>query len=99
MNRKEWTSIFSKFPPGLSGAEIARRIKQPPQLTAYWIKRLSYRTVDGRAHPKPEKFNSIRRVNQAAIDWTEPNNQVLATRHGVSRERIRQLRKRKGTNE
>jgi hypothetical protein len=28
------------------------------------------------------------------IDWTEPSNQVLATLHGVSRERIRQLRKR-----
>ena len=94
MNRKEWSSLLAQFPPGLSVAEIGRRIKQSPQLTAYWIKKLKYQAVDGRLHPKPEKFNKIRRVNPADIDWSEPGNQVLATRHGVSRERIRQVRQR-----
>jgi hypothetical protein len=93
MNRKEWASLLSRFPPGLSGAEISRKIKQYPQLVNYWLKKLRYQSVDGRAHPKPEKFNSLRRVNVADIDWSEPSNQILATRHGVSRERIRQLRK------
>lgn len=94
MNRKEWSSLLAKFPPGLSGAEIARRIKQQPQLVAYWLKKLRYESVDGRAHPKPEKFRKIRRVNPSEVDWSEPNNQLLAKRHGVSRERIRQLRQR-----
>jgi hypothetical protein len=94
MNRKEWASLIAKCPPGLSGAEIARSIKQQPQLVAYWLKKLGYQSVDGRLHPKPEKFNTIRRV-KGQIDWTEPSNQVLATLHGVSRERIRQLRKRR----
>jgi len=93
MNRKEWSSLIAKFPPGLSGAEISRKVKQCPQLVNYWIKLLRYPTVDGRKHPSPEKFNSIRRV-KGQIDWSEPCNQVLATRHGVSRERIRQLRKK-----
>jgi N-acetyl-gamma-glutamylphosphate reductase len=93
MNRKEWSSLLAQFPPGLSGAEIARRIKQQPQLVAYWLKKLRYESVDGRAHPKAEKFNKIRRV-KGQIDWSESSNQVLATRHGVSRERIRQLRQR-----
>jgi hypothetical protein len=95
MNRKDWQALISKFPPGLSGAEIARQVRQPPALTLYWLKRLDYRSVDGRLHPKPEKFRNVRRVDFDSVDWSEPNNQVLATRHGVSRERIRQLRKRR----
>ena len=92
MNRKEWASLIAKYPPGLSGAEIARQIEQSPQLTAYWLKKLGYQSVDGRLHPNPEKFNGIRRVNQEEINWSELNNAVLAKRHGISRERIRQLR-------
>lgn len=94
MNRTEWLETLKKLPGGLSGAEIARRVKQCPQVVSYWTRKLGYKGIDGRANPKPEKFDSIRRVNVSQIDWSESNNAILAKRHGISRERVRQLRQR-----
>ncbi len=92
MNRREWSTLFAKYPPGLSGAELARQVKQHPQVVAYWIKRLKYQSVDGRKSPPAEKFSKLRKVNSDDIDFSESNNAILARRHGVSRNRIWQLR-------
>ena len=93
MKRLEWIAVLATQPPGLSGSELARRIGQPIQLTAYWSKKLGYQTIDGRLHPDPEKFSRRRKVRFEEIDWTEPNNAVIARKHGVSRQWVWMLRK------
>lgn len=93
MKRKEWTELFVGQPPGLSVAELARRFKLCPQNVGYWAKKLGYTSVDGRKNPNPTKFASMRKCNLAAIDWSKPNCEI-AKEHGISRQRVHQLRKR-----
>lgn len=93
MKRKQWRELLSQQPHGLSGAELARRINKSNALTIYWANKLKCRIIDGRKHPKPEKFDSIRKVHIKDIDWSQ-TNQAIASKHGIARQRVWQLRQR-----
>lgn len=93
MKRKQWKELLAQQPLGLSGSELARRLNKSAPLVIYWSKKLNHRTVDGRKHPKPEKFDGIRKVRISDIDWSQ-TNQVIAAKHGVRRQRIWQLRQK-----
>ena len=92
MKRTAWQQIIGAAHPGLSIAALARAVNQPYGNVRYWAPKLGYVTADGRDHPHPDKFKNIRRVNTSNFDWTQSNPE-LAKLHGISRQRVWQLRK------
>lgn len=91
MKRREWKELLAKQPRGLSGSDLARRVKQSPSLVIFWAKKLNHRVIDGRKHPKPEKFDGIRKVKPEDVDWSQSNS-AISKKHGVSRQRVWHLR-------
>lgn len=94
MKQHEWQTVLSQCPPGLSSSAVARQVGKPPQQTRYWLKKLNYQGVDGRKFPNPHQFDNRRKCIVSEMDWTIMNNAELARKHGISRERVRQLRKK-----
>lgn len=82
-----WKPLIKSLPRGLSFTEVARRLRQPYQSTRYAIRRYGYRAVDGR------KFqNRMRKLIPEKVDWKKRNVDI-ARELGVSRERVRVLRR------
>lgn len=76
--------------------EVGRYLELPYPSVFYWSKKLGYRPADGRTRCWPERRRlNLRRFDHSAVDWLQPNI-LLARRHKVSRERIRQLRNQLG---
>ena len=94
MIRADWVVRFSTLPPGLSIVQIARKIGCNYNTARLWVRKLNHPFHDGRVGAWPAARRLQRaKFNPALADWSLPNV-VLARNHGVSRERIRQLRNR-----
>lgn len=91
MTETKWKSLLRSLPEKLSYAEAARRLKLPYQSVRLAIIRHQYLAMDGRRFGK----NGKRRIPVEEIDWTHGNADI-ARGFGVSRERIRVIRKQLG---
>jgi len=91
---QRWHDIIQRLPPGLSLSQAARRLRRKYSATRHWLLRLDYPFTDGRqASWTPARHRRTRSFNWEQADWSKPNV-LLARQHGVSRERIRQVRER-----
>ena len=83
--------MLAKLPKRLTHGEVASRLGTDYQATRRAIKRFRYPALDGR------KFwqNSTRSLDPARVNW-KFSNAAIARLHGVSRERVRQLREKLG---
>lgn len=91
MSRKDWQALIDSLPCNLSPRQAARFLKRPEGTVRYWIAKLGYRFADGRRKWSDERLCKARTFNYADIDWGMRDCQ-LAKKHGVTRERIRQIR-------
>lgn len=82
-------AAIKQLPPGLTGTEVARRLAVPYHQALVAIQKHRYRMTDGRKFSQ----NAKRKLDPEKADWSKPNY-ILAEEFGVSRERVRVLRKR-----
>ena len=92
MNRKHWIKLVNSLPPGLSQLDAARYLSRKGSTVRYWLLKLRYRNRDGRGHWPESRRREWRTIDPSAVDWKQPNV-AIAAKHGVSRERVRQLRR------
>lgn len=97
-SRLSWKLLVSTLPPGLTIAEASRRLRRPYWGTLEAIHRYGYEYSDGRrfrwsdsrlARKRGYRFNPLK------ADWSK-SNIALAKRFGVSRERVRIVRRNLG---
>lgn len=72
--------------------DLALAIHQKLGTARAWAIKVGYKYSDGRSVWSENRLRSARTFNYGAIDWTLPNVDI-ARRHGISRERVRQIRK------
>lgn len=87
--------IFRPLPKGLPLRDLAVAINQKLCTARTWAIKAGYRYSDGRSCWATSRLRAARSFNYDAIDWTLPNAE-LARRHGISRERVRQIRDKLG---
>jgi hypothetical protein len=92
MNRKHWVKLVRSIPPGMSQLDAARYLNRKGSTVRYWLLKLKYRDSDGRRHWPERRKEKFRTINPHAVDWKQ-TNVAIAKQHGVSRERVRQLRR------
>ena len=95
-NRKDWEMRIASLPPGLTQWAAAKRLKRSPDTVRGWLLKLGYPYTDGRTCIWDEgRPNRKRKLPFKVVEWSLPNV-VIARAHGVSRERVRQVRERLG---
>ncbi|HEY2585200.1 MAG TPA: hypothetical protein VGI81_05500 [Tepidisphaeraceae bacterium] len=86
--QRRWAEMLDSVEPGLKLAELVGRLKQPYATVQRWAAFFGYPIRDGRRE-RPA------RVDWRRIDWRKTNVQI-ARELGVSRERVRQVRRTSG---
>lgn len=86
--QQRWGEMLASVEPGLRLAELAGRLKQPYATVQRWAAFFGYPILDGRRE-------RAARVDWRRIDWRKTNIQI-ARELGVSRERVRQVRRTAG---
>jgi hypothetical protein len=92
MKRNCWKELIESLPTGLTQPQAANRLRRAVGAVRYWIKQLGYKHADGRCIAWTEARKQARRkVSHSLIDWKQ-TNVAIAKQHGLSRERVRQIR-------
>lgn len=86
--QQRWREVLASAEPGLKLAELAARLKQPYATVQRWAAFFAYPIRDGRRE-------RAARVDWRRVDWRKTNVQI-AHELGVSRERVRQVRRTSG---
>lgn len=93
MKRHQWEPIIAGLPLGLTAPECAAKLGHPIPVVRFWLKKLGYSAADSRKQPKSEAWKAkIRKADPSKFDWSLKNH-LIGQAHGISRERVRQLRK------
>ena len=88
MNLAALRAQFKTLPPRLTGRELQRRLGINYQSALHYSRKFRYRRSDGRTFAQRDK----RQLDPALVDWAQ-SNIAIARSNGVSRERVRALRK------
>lgn len=86
--QQRWAQRLASVEPGLRLTDLAARLKQPYATVQRWAAFFGYPILDARR-------DRSARVNWGRVDWRKSNVQ-LARELGVSRERVRQVRRTAG---
>jgi hypothetical protein len=91
MKETNYARALASLPAGLTAPEVAARLGVNTPQARILIGRHRYRAADGRTFSQ----HVTRKLNPDAVDWTQSNADI-ARQTGVSRERVRFLRKQLG---
>ena len=83
--QRAWLGRLAQVEPGLKLGELAAMLGEPYATVQRWAAFLGYPIRDGRSERSS-------RVNWSSVDWRKPNV-AIARELGVSRERVRQVRR------
>ena len=85
--KKDWPSLFKRIPPGLTFAQVAKRLRTPYANTLRQIHLHGYPAVDGRTHSQ-----DFRRVlDPDKVDWRK-SDLTIARELLISRQRVHKVR-------
>lgn len=92
----KWRARVAKLPPGLTQYQAAKRLRGKTNAIRIWLLKFGYEFKDGRTLGwSKQRRKAQSKILPDKVDWTKSNIQIAKT-HGVSRERVRQIRERLG---
>ena len=89
--KRDWLKAIEKLPPGLSYLQASKRLRAPYSSLRLAMIKFGYSNVDG--HHQGQLKNRTLIVEK--VDWSQTNADI-GRKYGVSRERVRFMRRRLG---
>jgi len=89
--KRDWIKAIQKLPPGLSYLQASKRLRAPYSSLRLAMIKCGYSGVDGRVRGQLKN----RKLQVEKVDWSQTNADI-GRKYGVSRERVRFMRRRLG---